>query len=214
MTRSVTQGTWYSGKFDVILKFLADSLAQVGAIEPERPVILAHSSSPRLCLARRTPPASSSLAGRMPSCCAQNCTNRTRSGKLGCEDISWHRFPLQDAQLLRSWLTNLGRADFVPTTNSRLCSEHFTEDSFVEVDEHFAGKRRPARRLKSRAVPTVFAQRPVHTSSSKDDEVDEEQRKVGVISIFHFNMLGIFHRARKRRRNPEMPALFRVVTIA
>ena len=69
----------------------------------------------------------------MPQCSAFGCNNV--SGSRLCNNsekkISFHVFPLKKPSLLRSWLRNVNRKNFKPTKDSRICSEHFTEDCFV-----------------------------------------------------------------------------------
>ncbi|KAL3225471.1 hypothetical protein MRX96_049216 [Rhipicephalus microplus] len=57
----------------------------------------------------------------MPGCCAYGCRNRTTDRKKffsiprGGDNISRRRI----------WLHRIGRKDFVPTENTRLCEDHF-----------------------------------------------------------------------------------------
>ena len=59
----------------------------------------------------------------MVYCAAYGCKNDSR--KINIKDgVSYHRFP-KDEKLLREWLAKIARADFTPTKESRLCSQHF-----------------------------------------------------------------------------------------
>lgn len=81
-------------------------------------------------------------------CAAPNCTNRQGKGKRGV--ISFHRFPLKDSARLFLWTAAIQRSDWTPGPYSFLCSEHFSEDSFVPrmPDQH------PL--LRPDAVPSLF----------------------------------------------------------
>ncbi|XP_024136787.1 THAP domain-containing protein 1 [Oryzias melastigma] len=79
------------------------------------------------------------------ACSAKNCVNRH------CKDSSLHffRFPLRDPERLKMWLLNINRKDWIPSTSSRLCSQHFEKDQIIL-------NRYGLSRLKSNAVPTIF----------------------------------------------------------
>ncbi|XP_073437282.1 peroxynitrite isomerase THAP4 isoform X2 [Dendrobates tinctorius] len=81
-------------------------------------------------------------------CAAPNCTNRQGKGQRGA--ISFHRFPLKDSARLYLWTAAIQRSDWTPGPYSFLCSEHFSEDSFVPrmPDQH------PL--LRPDAVPSLF----------------------------------------------------------
>ena len=88
--------------------------------------------------------------------------------------------------LLRQWLARIGRADFVPTSASRVCLAHFEENSF-QVDlvgqllpEQREGKR--TRRLKADAVPTLFARN--QQSALSDDKEDSKLTRDRSASIY------------------------------
>ncbi len=63
------------------------------------------------------------------SCCAYSCTNRQKAGS----GISFHKFPHHDPELLAKWVQAIHRENFTPTTNSRVCSEHFELSDFVYI---------------------------------------------------------------------------------
>ena len=69
----------------------------------------------------------------MPGCAAVGCNNSgVKERPLG-ERLSFHAFPLRrDKDLLRQWLEKMGRKDFVPTKDSRLCWDHFLPSCFEE----------------------------------------------------------------------------------
>ena len=61
----------------------------------------------------------------MVFCAAANCTNRSKS------KVRTFKFPA-DPKIPEEWLKNLKRESFQPTKHSRLCENHFTEESFDE----------------------------------------------------------------------------------
>lgn len=101
----------------------------------------------------------------MPYCVAVGCQNAS-GGRYAVSGLSWHTFPLDDQPLLRKWLHNMGRKDFVPSKSSRLCGAHFKEDDFVaDLYEQLMGEKRARtkKHLKPGAVPTLFSHRPPST---------------------------------------------------
>ncbi|XP_054269382.1 THAP domain-containing protein 1-like [Macrosteles quadrilineatus] len=93
------------------------------------------------------------------SCSAFNCTNRAQKGT----GISFHKFPHHDPDLLKKWVLSMKRKKFTPSKYSRLCSKHFTQESY---------QLRPNASyplLKEDAVPTVF-DFPPHLKKSSPQE--------------------------------------------
>ncbi|XP_049514024.1 THAP domain-containing protein 1-like [Dermacentor silvarum] len=86
----------------------------------------------------------------MPGCCAFGCSNRTESGK------AFFSIPCgkDDGERRSAWLHRIGRKNFAPSKNTRLCEDHFIPDDFEKprVD----GKKK----LKWKAIPSIFAHRP------------------------------------------------------
>ncbi|XP_044748844.1 THAP domain-containing protein 1-like [Coccinella septempunctata] len=78
------------------------------------------------------------------SCVAYNCYIRHRKGG----NLKFHTFP-KTGLLRDKWIAALGRADFVPSTYSRICSKHFHENDY-EINAH--GKKV----LKKDAIPSKF----------------------------------------------------------
>ncbi|XP_076055196.1 THAP domain-containing protein 3-like [Oratosquilla oratoria] len=68
------------------------------------------------------------------------------SAPQGCT-CRW-RFPCDDPKRLRKWLISVKWENWKPTKNSKICSEHFTEDCFDRTGQTV--------RLKLHAVPTIF----------------------------------------------------------
>ncbi|KAM7287684.1 uncharacterized protein ISCGN_031375 [Ixodes scapularis] len=86
----------------------------------------------------------------MPTCCAVGCSGRYEDGKLLFRLPSGKQNK-QDAARRNEWLRKINRKNFTPSTQARLCEDHFTSDAY---EAHRAdGKRK----LKPNAVPSVFA---------------------------------------------------------
>lgn len=126
------------------------------------------------------------------SCCAYNCTQRCTSSS----NISFHSFP-KNPDLLKEWLTAIRRKNFEPSIYSRICSNHFTEESFETSGWSCVPK------LKIDAVPSIFdfrknlpkRKRPtsnIETTdtngiSSGDHENENRQQSVVDISLANEN---------------------------
>lgn len=84
-------------------------------------------------------------------CVAHGCTNR--SNKVHCREnnVSFHKFPLNDPIRMKLWLLELKRVNFKPNKHSVLCSEHFNDEDF---DTSHPKRRRT---LKAGAVPSKFS---------------------------------------------------------
>ena len=63
------------------------------------------------------------------TCAALNCRNGYKNETE--EGTTLHKFPMQNPDLLKKWLDNLSRANFVPSKNSRVCSKHVEEGCFI-----------------------------------------------------------------------------------
>ncbi|XP_029947206.1 ARL14 effector protein [Salarias fasciatus] len=79
-------------------------------------------------------------------CAATGCNNKFIKGS----EIRFYRFPLSKPQLASKWVHSLGMKNFIPTSNTCLCSEHFRTDCFRDYN----GKQF----LREDAVPTIFTQ--------------------------------------------------------
>uniref|UniRef100_A0A3B3I734 ADP-ribosylation factor-like 14 effector protein n=1 Tax=Oryzias latipes TaxID=8090 RepID=A0A3B3I734_ORYLA len=79
-------------------------------------------------------------------CAAAGCNNKFVKGS----EIRFYRFPLSKPQLASKWVQSLGMKNFIPTSNTCLCSEHFRNDCFRDYN----GKQF----LREDAVPTIFTQ--------------------------------------------------------
>uniref|UniRef100_A0AAY4DCQ7 THAP domain-containing protein 1 n=1 Tax=Denticeps clupeoides TaxID=299321 RepID=A0AAY4DCQ7_9TELE len=80
------------------------------------------------------------------SCSALNCTNRYSPGN----SLHFFRFPLKDESRLQWWLINMGRGEWTPSKDSRLCSSHFEEKCFYRTLDGLL-------RLNKIAIPTIFS---------------------------------------------------------
>uniref|UniRef100_A0A8D8WRZ8 THAP domain-containing protein 1 n=1 Tax=Cacopsylla melanoneura TaxID=428564 RepID=A0A8D8WRZ8_9HEMI len=79
------------------------------------------------------------------SCSVLGCSNRAGRNN----GISFFRFP-NDKTILKKWLAAMRRRNWKPTPNSRLCSAHFTPDSYVTSGWS------SLQRLAEDAVPSIF----------------------------------------------------------
>ncbi|XP_024911150.1 uncharacterized protein LOC103382553 isoform X2 [Cynoglossus semilaevis] len=105
------------------------------------------------------------LAAWISSC--STCVNRTKRRWLRCSihtchnccgpverrlGLTFHTFPLHNTTLLDQWLKAVGRPHWYPRLWSSICSKHFTEDCFEQVDNKVS--------LRPDAVPTLL----IHSS--------------------------------------------------
>lgn len=81
-----------------------------------------------------------------------------------------YRFP-DDRKWKRRWLRNLRRTNFIPSTETRICSIHFEESCFKECAFR--------RLLKEDALPTIFP------SYEKKDKVISNKYRV---CFFNFKL--------------------------
>ncbi|KAM7303492.1 peroxynitrite isomerase THAP4 [Ixodes scapularis] len=99
----------------------------------------------------------------MPSttCSAVGCSNNP----LRNPEVLFHKFPT-DRKLQKAWVNAVRRVDFgkpwAPTPRSKLCSDHFSPDSYERDLRVLAacGLSAKGTRLKKDAVPSLFAHRP------------------------------------------------------
>lgn len=90
------------------------------------------------------------------SCAAYNCVERRLNGS----DISFHTFPKND-KLKKQWIIAIRRKNYKPGKSAKICSKHFTPDSFDTSG--WSSKRK----LKIDAVPSVF-NFPSHLTQDQD----------------------------------------------
>ncbi|KAG0444904.1 hypothetical protein HPB47_013245 [Ixodes persulcatus] len=89
-------------------------------------------------------------------CCAVGCHNH-RAAPAN-QNVSFHAFP-RDVQRRAKWIAAVRREHWVPVKRSRLCSIHFSPESY-ELSSRLAtefglGQKYP--RLRVNAVPTIFS---------------------------------------------------------
>nr|XP_039255752.1 THAP domain-containing protein 1-like [Styela clava] len=81
---------------------------------------------------------------------------------------TFHKFPLNKA-LCEKWVTALRRANWIPTSSSRLCSDHFKESDIKRT-----GQRT---RIKDNAVPTRFKAFPKYLRKVNEQRKSPTKRK-------------------------------------
>ena len=65
----------------------------------------------------------------MPQCVAYECYNISRLIKA--KGISFYRFPRKNPSLIKAWIAKLQLKDPWLTPDSRVCSDHFSDECFV-----------------------------------------------------------------------------------
>ena len=110
----------------------------------------------------------------MPTTCsAFGCSSSSRNAYKNSSGLSFHSYPLNNPELLKTWLKNNPRKDFTPTKYSKLCSKHFEEADFTEYSQDSNVRRtKVPTRLKQRclkpdAVPTLFPEAPRYLRKPK-----------------------------------------------
>ncbi|XP_063242354.1 zinc finger protein 70-like isoform X3 [Bacillus rossius redtenbacheri] len=78
--------------------------------------------------------------------------------------VTFHRFP-KDAARRAAWIQAVHKKNWSPTTNSVLCSDHFTEDCFDRISSFMV-------RMREYAVPSVFPAFPDHLKKMLKQETD------------------------------------------
>ena len=63
-------------------------------------------------------------------CAAYGCNNSSINLSVDGKCITFHRFPLNDKDLLKTWPIKIKRENFEPKSYSQICSSHFEEDCF------------------------------------------------------------------------------------
>uniref|UniRef100_A0A8C4QPT3 THAP-type domain-containing protein n=1 Tax=Eptatretus burgeri TaxID=7764 RepID=A0A8C4QPT3_EPTBU len=80
----------------------------------------------------------------MPSCAAYDCANRDGPDQRRT-GVTFHR---SRPNIMKQWLANMKRANYVPSKSAVLCSDHFEDFCFDKTGQ--------TTRLRDYAVPTVF----------------------------------------------------------
>ena len=155
----------------------------------------------------------------MPShdhCCVPLCVNRRNKWP----DLSYHVFPRRD-DVRSQWIAAVHRDEgpnFRVTVNTVACSEHFLPEDFVGLcmlkdSKGTSECKRPFRRLKPAAVPSVFAFHPAKfrpRPSPADRRMVADRhvvckRELASLSVFGPETLADVHRkhVEQSRRNQE-----------
>ena len=91
----------------------------------------------------------------MPHCVAYGCTPKVRAAaEASGKKISYHKFPEKN-QWRKAWESRTRRSNLVLSKFSRLCSLHFSNESFVR-DPDLKLDVNLKRELKPDAVPSIF----------------------------------------------------------
>ncbi|XP_036142966.1 THAP domain-containing protein 5-like isoform X3 [Monomorium pharaonis] len=77
--------------------------------------------------------------------------------KKGTDLRSFHKFPVNNSQLLNKWLSYIKMENFYPTIQDLICSIHFEENCFLRHGQ------KKTLRLKKNAIPTIFREDVVYT---------------------------------------------------
>ncbi|KAG1651616.1 THAP domain-containing protein 1 [Nymphon striatum] len=126
-------------------------------------------------------------------CAAFGCRSGYK-GETADRILSFHKFPLKDPELIQRWLRRLQRKNFVPTENSRLCSLHFDDSSFVlqttdknkkragardfsQLSKRYVFKIKYLLRLVINAVPSIFPNCPSYMKSEFTNECSASRGK-------------------------------------
>ncbi|KAG1651061.1 THAP domain-containing protein 1 [Nymphon striatum] len=67
-------------------------------------------------------------------CAAFGCKSGYNKSETS-KEVTFHKFPLNNSQLLRKWTTKICREKYTPTRHSKVCSLHFSPTSFIKYKE-------------------------------------------------------------------------------
>ena len=101
------------------------------------------------------------------SCVAIDCTNRRQRDGL----VSFHRFPGRNKELKEKWIRAIRRENWVPSKESVICSDHFTNDCFTTKP------KQKGRFLKKDAMPTIFPTFPSYLHQETPKRKSPKKRK-------------------------------------
>ncbi|XP_049883490.1 THAP domain-containing protein 1-like isoform X9 [Pectinophora gossypiella] len=82
------------------------------------------------------------------SCAVWGCSSHSGRKENSQQLLSFHRFPVDDNKK-KEWIIRINRRNWIPNKYSRICSKHFTADSFMCVPNS------KWRRLRDDAIPTL-----------------------------------------------------------
>lgn len=76
----------------------------------------------------------------MKECVVGGCSNSSIVGQTKEDTVSLHKLPnpKTDARRWSNWVgfINIGRKDFRPSAHSVVCSAHFTDSDYSNIDEY------------------------------------------------------------------------------
>ena len=141
------------------------------------------------------------------SCSVPHC--KTGYGKAKPPpNVSLHKFPLKNSNLLKQWIKNISRKNFIPSKYACVCSLHFLTSDFIIQSQDKNEQRRKKRDttlkrkiLKPSAVPTQFENFPAYfvppatiarsqnaTSASRQQKVKQKHSKE-VLNFFKSDII-------------------------
>ena len=91
--------------------------------------------------------------------CKSGCNPAKKSELHGVSTVrpSVFRFPSDNPELRKKWISNLKRDDSFNPDNCGVCERHFREEDFIDAaPANSKDKIRERKRLKFGAIPTVF----------------------------------------------------------
>ena len=113
----------------------------------------------------------------MPHCVAVGCDAHSKSNEGG--ELTFHCFPSSDAKRRKQWEDACGRVKLL--NYPRLCSRHFSPDSFEDFDRRqlmneLMGVRGYRRVLKPNAIPTIFPHK--NATRPRISSVNRQQKQL------------------------------------
>uniref|UniRef100_A0A224Z106 Protein containing THAP domain n=1 Tax=Rhipicephalus zambeziensis TaxID=60191 RepID=A0A224Z106_9ACAR len=118
--------------------------------------------------------------GATVKCCVPTCANC--SDKSTSRPLSFHKFPRR-VFLKKQWADAIGRTDWLPTTTTVICSDHFRPNDFTDGI-------RGSGNLKESAIPSIFGAA-IATEGASSDAGSPEVESVlysnkgkAVVSLF------------------------------
>ena len=128
-----------------------------------------------------------------PYCIVPGCVNRS---KKVIEGVHFHQLPAKNPVLMEKWMNNITLLPYykfkrlAARKSSRICSLHFTPDSYVRNLKSELLGLKPPPLLKGDAIPTIFQTGPSPSPMQKDrvqsyvkDLQTDEQKDVSLNSV-------------------------------
>ncbi|XP_049883487.1 THAP domain-containing protein 1-like isoform X7 [Pectinophora gossypiella] len=105
------------------------------------------------------------------SCAVWGCSSHSGRKENSQQLLSFHRFPVDDNKK-KEWIIRINRRNWIPNKYSRICSKHFTADSFMCVPNS------KWRRLRDDAIPTlnIMDQTDEMNPVTKEEPFDEQSQ--------------------------------------